>query len=165
MVAAAAVVFCTLLPFPFYYFLWNCPQTWVDLCGRGVDPSHRMAQISHVLRLVQYVSLLSVARFSWPPWYCFILFGVGLYLNFKVYQLLGEAGMFYGVRFGKKISWVTQFPFGYIKDPQYVGSVLNLLACIWFVPYHYVLLWIASYLILAHVESKEDATTRANPIS
>ncbi|KAG0482417.1 hypothetical protein HPP92_010501 [Vanilla planifolia] len=94
----------------------------------------RMAQISHVLRLVQYVYLLTVARFSWPPWHCFILFGVGLYLNFKVYQLLGEAGMFYGVRFGKNISWVTRFPFGYIKDPQYVGSILNLLACLWLVP-------------------------------
>ncbi|XP_031102216.1 uncharacterized protein LOC116006088 isoform X2 [Ipomoea triloba] len=31
-----------------------------------------------------------------------------------------------GVRFGKNIPWVTQFLFGVIKDPQYVGSILSL---------------------------------------
>ncbi|CAH9145574.1 unnamed protein product [Cuscuta epithymum] len=35
-----------------------------------------------------------------------------------VYQLLGESGTYYGVRFGKNIPWVTQFPFGVIRDPQ-----------------------------------------------
>jgi hypothetical protein len=79
------IVRCTalILPFPFYYTLWNYPQWWVGLCGRGVDPCHRMAQVSHLLKAIQILSLLSVATFSWPPWYCVLLFAAGQYLNFK----------------------------------------------------------------------------------
>ncbi|XP_020570694.1 phosphatidyl-N-methylethanolamine N-methyltransferase [Phalaenopsis equestris] len=164
-VEAAAAMVGSVSPFPFYYILWNYPQAWVNLCGKGVDPSHRMAQVSHAFKIVQILSLLSVARISWPPWYCFVLFAAGQYLNFKVYYLLGEAGTYYGVRFGKNIPWVSDFPFGYIKDPQYVGSILSLLACLSFVPYPYVLFWILGYLFMMHMESKEDPTTRAKPLS
>ncbi|XP_072989615.1 phosphatidyl-N-methylethanolamine N-methyltransferase [Typha latifolia] len=161
IMAAALVSVGVLLPFPFYYCLWNFPQKWVDLCGKGVDPCHRMAQISHAIKAVQFVSLLSVARFSWPPWYSFLLFSVGQYLNFKVYQLLGKPGTYYGVRFGKNVPWVTEFPFGYIKDPQYVGSVMSLLAVLCWVPFQYVLLWVLGYIFMIWVESKEDPATRA----
>ncbi|XP_020673539.1 phosphatidyl-N-methylethanolamine N-methyltransferase [Dendrobium catenatum] len=165
MAAMAAIAMVgSVSPFPFYYFLWNYPQAWVNLCGKGVDPSHRMAQISHAFKLVQFFSILSVARFSWPPWYCVVLFAAGQYLNFRVYHLLGEAGTYYGVRFGKNIPWVSDFPFGYIKDPQYVGSILSLLACLSFVPYPYVFFWILGYLFMMHMESKEDPATRAKPL-
>ncbi|XP_042444057.1 phosphatidyl-N-methylethanolamine N-methyltransferase-like [Zingiber officinale] len=160
----SAAVLGVLLPFPFYYILWNYPQAWVDLCGKGVDPSHRMAQISHVLKAIQFVSLFSVASFSRPPWYCLLLFLVGQFLNFKVYQLLGEAGTYYGVRFGKNLPWVTEFPFGYIKDPQYVGSILSLVACLCWVPLAYIVLWIVGYLLMMQVEASEDSATRAKPL-
>ncbi|XP_019711295.1 phosphatidyl-N-methylethanolamine N-methyltransferase isoform X1 [Elaeis guineensis] len=188
---AVAVGIGVMLPFPFYYLLWNYPQAWVDVCGKGVDPSHRMAQVSHVLKIFQFLALFSVARFSWPPWYCYPLVAVGQYLNFncfeifikkqnfvlvastlnseiiavRVYQLLGEAGTYYGVRFGKNIPWVTEFPFGYVKDPQYVGSILSLLAILCWVPFQYVFLWVLSYLFMMWVESKEDPATRAKPLS
>nr|GEY42127.1 phosphatidyl-N-methylethanolamine N-methyltransferase [Tanacetum cinerariifolium] len=56
---------------------------------------------------------------SWPPpFYFWPLFFIGQFLNFRVYQLLGEAGTYYGVRFGKNIPWVTEFPFVTVKDPQ-----------------------------------------------
>lgn len=81
----------------------------------------------------------------------------------RVYQLLGEAGTYYGVRFGKNLPWVTEFPFGYIKDPQYVGSILILVACLCWVPLGYILLWILGYLLMMRVEASEDPATRAKP--
>ena len=86
-------------------------------------------------------------------------------LFFRVYQLLGESGTYYGVRFGKKIPWVTEFPFGYIKDPQYVGSMLSLVALLCWVPLQYVLLWCLGYVFMMWVEHKEDPATRAKPLS
>lgn len=87
------------------------------------------------------------------------------FVHIRVYQLLGEAGTYYGVRFGKSVPWVTEFPFGYIKDPQYVGSILSLLALLCWVPFWCVLLWILGYLFMMRVESDEDPATRAKPLS
>ena len=83
--------------------------------------------------------------------------------TYRVFQLLGEAGTYYGVRFGKNIPWVTAFPFGVIRDPQYVGSIMSLLACISWVPFQYILLWILGYAFIMKVESKEDPATRVQP--
>lgn len=79
--------------------------------------------------------------------------------------MLGESGTYYGVRFGKNIPWVTEFPFGVIKDPQYVGSILSLLACLSWVPFQYILLWSLGCVFMIHVESKEDPATRAKLLS
>ncbi|XP_010275831.1 PREDICTED: phosphatidyl-N-methylethanolamine N-methyltransferase [Nelumbo nucifera] len=155
-----------LLPFPFYYWLWTYPATWVELCGKGRDPSMMMARVSYFLKLLQILSLVSVSTLSWPPpLYFWPLFIVGQYLNFRVYQLLGETGTYYGVRFGKDIPWVTEFPFGYIRDPQYIGSILSLLACLHWVPLRYILLWVFGYVFIIWVESKENPATRAKPLS
>lgn len=151
-------------PFPYYYFLWNYPQTWVNLCGKDREPSKAMARVSHALKLVQFVSLLSVSSLSWPPpLYFWPLFFFGQFLNIRVYQLLGESGTYYGVRFGKTLPWVTKFPFGVIRDPQYVGSILSLVACLSWVPIVYILLWVLGYVFMIFVESKEDPSTRAKP--
>ncbi|XP_075511186.1 phosphatidyl-N-methylethanolamine N-methyltransferase-like [Primulina tabacum] len=154
-----------LSPFPFYFFLWTNPQTWVDLCGRQHDPCRIMALVSHFLKLVQFASLYSVSTFSWPPpLYFWPLLVIGQFLNFRVYQLLGESGTYYGVRFGKSIPWVTEFPFGVIKDPQYVGSIASLVACLAWVPFMYIVLWIIGYIFMITIESREDPATRAKPI-
>ncbi|EXB55130.1 hypothetical protein L484_018056 [Morus notabilis] len=162
-VAAAIGV---ISPFPFYYWLWNHPQTWVDLCGKGRDPSKVMATFSHFLKLIQLLSLFSVSSFFWPPpLYFWPLIAFGQFLNFRVYQLLGESGTYYGVRFGKNIPWVTEFPFGFIKDPQYIGSITSLLACLSWVPFQYILLWILGYVFMIRLEAKEDPATSAKPLS
>lgn len=83
----------------------------------------------------------------------------------RVYQLLGESGTYYGVRFGKNIPWVSEFPFGVIKDPQYVGSITSLLACLAWVPSLYILMWVLGYVFMIQVESKEDPGSRAKPLS
>lgn len=97
-------------------------------------------------------------------WSCFLYLYV-IILNCRVYQLLGESGTYYGVRFGKNIPWVTEFPFGYIKDPQYVGSILSLFACLSWVPFLYIFLWTLGYVFMIHVESTEDPATRAKLLS
>uniref|UniRef100_A0A2N9IQF1 Phosphatidyl-N-methylethanolamine N-methyltransferase n=1 Tax=Fagus sylvatica TaxID=28930 RepID=A0A2N9IQF1_FAGSY len=156
-----------LAPFPFYYWLWTHPQSWVEMCGKGRDPSKVMAHVSHLLKLVQLLSLFSVSQnLSWPPsLYFWPLFAFGQFLNFRVYRLLGESGTYYGVRFGKSIPWVTEFPFGVIRDPQYVGSIMSLLACLSWAPFQYILLWSLGYVFMIHLESNEDPATRAKPIS
>lgn len=159
------VCIAMLLPYPFYYLLWTYPQKWVDFCGKGTDPCNRMAQISHVLKILQFLAFFSVAHFSWPPWYCCLLFATGQFLNFRVYYLLGESGTYYGVRFGKNIPWVTEFPFGFIRDPQYIGSILSLIASLCWVPLLYVLLWILGYLFIIFIEMKENTATRAKVLS
>nr|POF24150.1 phosphatidyl-n-methylethanolamine n-methyltransferase [Quercus suber] len=124
MFAAIAVI----APFPFYFWLWTNPQSWVELCGKGRDPSKVMANVSHLLKLVQFLSLFSVSYsyLSWPPpLYFWPLFLFGQFLNLRVYQLLGESGTYYGVRFGKNIPWVTEFPFGVIRDPHFHNGLLT----------------------------------------
>ena len=80
-IAAAVGV---LVPFPFYYLLWSRPQSWVDLCGKGRDPSKVMAHVSHLLKVVQLVSLFSVSSLSWPPpLYFWPLLAFGQFLNFR----------------------------------------------------------------------------------
>ncbi|GMH03596.1 hypothetical protein Nepgr_005435 [Nepenthes gracilis] len=153
-----------VLPFPYYYWLWTYPQTWVDLCGKRRDPSAVMAYVSYFLKLVQIISFFSVSSLSWPPpLFFWPLIIVGQFLNFRVYQLIGEPGVYYGVRFGKNIPWVTEFPYGYIKDPQYVGSILSLLAFVSWIPFQYILLWCLGYVFMMLLELKEDPATRANP--
>lgn len=74
-----------IAPFPFYYWLWNHPQTWVDLCGKNNEPSKLMAYVSHLLKLIQFISLFSVSSISlqWPPLYFWPLFLAGQFLNFR----------------------------------------------------------------------------------
>lgn len=71
-----------LCPFPFYWYLWTYPKKWMKMC-EGVDPSHRMAQVSHILKSLQLLSLVSVATFSVPPLICVALFGCGQFLNYR----------------------------------------------------------------------------------
>lgn len=80
ILAAIGVV----LPFPFYWWLWTNPQSWVSLCGQGRDPSTVMARVSHVLKAAQLLSLFSVASLSWPPpLYFWPLIAFGQFLNFR----------------------------------------------------------------------------------
>lgn len=73
-----------LSPFPFYYWLWTSPQSWVNLGGKGQDPSKLMAYVSHFLKLLQFISLYSVSSLSWPPpLYFYPLFLFGQLLNFR----------------------------------------------------------------------------------
>ncbi|CAM6112194.1 unnamed protein product [Calypogeia fissa] len=164
----AAVAIAIALPFGFYTFLWKRPQEWVKFCGqKNVDPSHRMAQISHALKVLQILALVSVATnfSSLPPWYAPVLFVAGQYLNLKTYELLGEAGVYYGAIFGKQLPWVEKFPFGYIRDPQYWGSILSLLGVSTWIPFKFILLWILGYFYMMILEREENPDSRSSKVS
>jgi methylene-fatty-acyl-phospholipid synthase len=55
-------------------------------------------------------------------------------LNVAVYRRLGDNGVYYGTKLGKKVAWKTGFPFSVIRHPQYVGAVLTIggfVALVW----------------------------------
>jgi methylene-fatty-acyl-phospholipid synthase len=82
-----------------------------------------------------------------------------------VYALLGEEGVYYGASFGKKLPWVEKFPFGYFRDPQYVGSILSLIGCSFWVPWQFISLWISGYIFMILVERRENPNSRVSQIS
>jgi hypothetical protein len=113
-----------LLPFPFYWYLWNFPDRWMQICGKGVNPSHRMAQVSHLLKALQIFALLSVATISRPPLICIALLAFGQYLNYR-YVLTATSYLW------KMISWGL-----WIADTRWIaaisclGYVVHLCDCI-----------------------------------
>jgi len=96
-------------PFPFYYFLWNWPQTFVDAFPD--KPSHSMSLISNGLKVLQFIALGTTWHASRIQWWNVVLILAGQFLNVRVYQLLGEIGVYYGVRFGYTVPWCTEFPY------------------------------------------------------
>eukprot|EP00850_Spirogloea_muscicola_P014221 SM000100S09448 [mRNA] locus=s100:405144:410147:+ [translate_table: standard] len=158
----ALLCLAVALPFCFYWYLWTHPRRWVAWC-RGADPCRTMARTAHLLKLVQAAAVLSQSTLRWPPWYCVLAIVAGQALNIRVYQLLGESGVYYGVRFGKYVPWVVDFPFTYIQDPQYIGSILTLLGCLCWAPWPLIAVWAAGYFFMIVLERHEDVKTRAKP--
>lgn len=65
---------------------------------------------------------------------CLLLVAYGQSLNIGIFQAIGHDGVYYGFKLGKKIPWVTGWPFDTVAHPQYVGSVLTvwgMLALVW----------------------------------
>jgi len=89
------------------------------------------------------------------------LFFVGNLLNYRCYKLLGMDGIYYGVRFGRKIPWVTEWPYGYLRDPQYIGCILQILSASPFMPFDYTILGVFSYLVLIYIESIQPVSSKA----
>jgi phosphatidyl-N-methylethanolamine N-methyltransferase len=55
-----------------------------------------------------------------------LLIGLGQALNVSVFRRLGRIGVFYGNKFGYRVSWCRRFPFTWFEHPQYVGTVLAI---------------------------------------
>jgi methylene-fatty-acyl-phospholipid synthase len=51
---------------------------------------------------------------------------MGQSLNLSVFWRLGNAGVFYGSKFGRRIPWCRSFPFSVLSHPQYAGAVLSI---------------------------------------
>ena len=144
----------------FYTWLWHRPSQFKKLVAPS-DPCSAMAKISTAIKLAQFISIyrcvdLSVFS-SMPPWqwaWLIVLLGVGQHLNYRVFKLLGEDGVFYGVRFGKNIPWVTAWPYNVMKDPQFVGGLLSLAGVCFVVPKEIVGWWAANYFYMMALESK-----------
>ena len=98
--------------------------------------------LAHMLKALQVVLLAActdwgaVTALSLWQWALIVAFIVsGQFLNLRVYDLLGEAGVYYGARFGVHIPWVTAWPYSHIRDPQYVGAILTLLGLSFIIPW------------------------------
>jgi methylene-fatty-acyl-phospholipid synthase len=64
------------------------------------------------------------------------------------------AGVYYGARFGKSIPWVYAYPYSHIRDPQYVGCIITLLAVAPVIPMELMMWWLGNYCYLMWLESK-----------
>lgn len=72
---------------------------------------------------------INVHAIEWYRWVISVSLGIaGQALNTGIYNAIGHAGVYYGFKLGKKVPWVTGFPFNVVSHPQYVGSVLTVWA-------------------------------------
>jgi methylene-fatty-acyl-phospholipid synthase len=51
---------------------------------------------------------------------------VGQTLNAAVFYRLGKIGVFYGNKLGYDLPWRQDFPFSWLRHPQYIGSVCSI---------------------------------------
>jgi hypothetical protein len=87
------------------------------------------------------------------------LIAAGQVLSMGVFYRLGAVGVFFGDRLGHEVPWSREFPFSWIADPQYVGTVLTIwgvfLAARFPHPDWYLLPAVETvfYVVGAHLES------------
>lgn len=160
----ALVCVAFIVPHLLYAFVWKFPKTFQAVIGKNTDPVTAFEAIAVILKLLQFLSfgMWYTYSFKWQ-WsadsildYVRILLGaifllVGQLLNVAVFKALGSAGVYYGVKFGRKIPWCTRFPFNLgIRDPQYVGSVITFwgIALLLYTSHHRSGLLVLSSLIL-----------------
>jgi len=148
----------------FYYVLWHNPEVWIRFSDPR-DPCEAMSRGSFLIKMIQYGSALTIISITpdYPLWVYLLelmLILVGQYLNYRVYALLGMDGVYYGTRFGKNIPWVTEFPYSHMSDPQYIGCILTVLGIAIFMPWHFTVLGVISYLVNIKIESQVPETKK-----
>uniref|UniRef100_A0A6B2LM56 phosphatidyl-N-methylethanolamine N-methyltransferase n=1 Tax=Arcella intermedia TaxID=1963864 RepID=A0A6B2LM56_9EUKA len=144
----------------FYAYLWHNPEKWMAWTAPG-DPALVMSRASMAIRGVQYAAALGLAEWTvgwryagWVYAAALVAVVVGQVLNFRVYQLLGVDGVYYGVRYGKKVPWVTEWPYSFMRDPQYIGCIFTILGFSVWLPLHFTVNGVISYLVLIYLESE-----------
>mmetsp|Transcript_104995 Transcript_104995/g.306767 ORF Transcript_104995/g.306767 Transcript_104995/m.306767 type:complete len:230 (-) Transcript_104995:149-838(-) len=167
-------------------FIWNCPKQFSELCGKsplqalGDHPVDVFAKLEVVAKLVQLVSIaLFLGRsglaavleaLAGAPFWCWGVLGLyvalGQVLNFAMYVAIGNAGVYYGFKYGREVPWCYGFPFNAgLRHPQYVGVVLTLwggllvLLCPALVQLglpQAVLLWGFMYAVMSAMEQAGD---------
>ena len=149
MIELAKAVLYLAIPMPhaFYALLWNKPQVWKKVAKKTkVPPVNLLAIVALCMKVVQFFSFVfyimtllgtnaftETLRLAHPMTLLFggVLFAVGQALNIGVYKTLGKDGVYYGIKYGKKVPWVTGFPFNICPHPQYIGSSLSVWGALW----------------------------------
>lgn len=160
-VASLLVAFVSVAASSIWYtWVWHRPNEFKKLVSPE-DPCKVMALYANILKVIQISSICVCTDWSimtkLAPWQYLLmtaLIAFGQHLNFLVYKLLGMNGVYYGVRFGKSIPWVTAYPYNTMRDPQYIGSMLTLLGCAFVIPTEVTIFWFMNYVYLMFVESK-----------
>jgi methylene-fatty-acyl-phospholipid synthase len=78
------------------------------------------------------IHLNQVSLLQWLAFLILVCYGQSL--NVGIFQAIGHDGVYYGFKLGRKIPWVTGWPFDTVSHPQYVGSVLTIwgfVALVW----------------------------------
>lgn len=78
------------------------------------------------------LDLSNIALWQWLGFLVLVCYGQSL--NVGIFRAIGHDGVYYGFKLGRKIPWVTGWPFDTVSHPQYVGSVLTiwgLVALVW----------------------------------
>jgi len=127
-----------------YAIVWHRPAALRRLCsaprlGWLGEPVDALRRLFYAFKAIQAAVFL-----AWLAWFGGGLGGiapspdrgalavglalatVGQILNASVFVRLGRVGVFYGTRFGHRVSWVEGFPFSVLAHPQYVGTVLTI---------------------------------------
>ena len=145
---AQALLFLAIpMPHAFYAMLWTKPNVWKKVAKKTkVPPVDLLAIVALCMKVVQFFSFVfyvltllgadaftETIRLAHPATLLFggLLFAVGQALNMGVYATLGKDGVYYGIKYGKKVPWVTGFPFSLCPHPQYIGSSLSIWGALW----------------------------------
>lgn len=151
-----------------YSAAWCRPRAFAAW-ARPREPEVAMGLLSDGIKVVQFALLAAVtdwgvaARAPAAAWATFgVLVGVGQLLNLAVYYRLGRRGVYYGVRFGRRIPWVTSFPYSHLRHPQFTGTSLCVvgLAATTALPLAPLLFWLVTYVYCALLESVEVGDER-----
>jgi methylene-fatty-acyl-phospholipid synthase len=126
-----------------YIWAWRFPESFRAVCSHSTvsflgGPVTALQRLFYVFKVVQLTVFVGWCHFhgggSWSvlshDFLALTVGGVsiitGQVLNFSVFYRLGKIGVFYGNKFGYEIPWSREFPFSWLKHPQYVGAVLSI---------------------------------------
>ena len=126
-----------------YVAVWRHPESFRRLCGYpGLtvlgEPVAALQKLFYCFKAIQLLvffgwclvygrgSLVSAGGSMFSLALGGVLIATGQFLNVSVFYRLGEVGVFYGGRFGYEVRWCSEFPFSFLKHPQYVGALLSI---------------------------------------
>ncbi|CAK0786537.1 hypothetical protein CVIRNUC_009750 [Coccomyxa viridis] len=135
----SSVIAAITAPHLLYAFVWFLPALWRQVFSKPVRAFQTSATVLKVLQVVillrwysvksqheglKGLNLMKVPMGQWGAFFLCVF--LGQVLNIAVYRVLGEKGVYYGSRLGKKVAWHKEFPFNLVSHPQYVGAVLTI---------------------------------------
>ena len=144
MDALILLIFVYSLEHLFYTWAWFLPDQFMALAAASkTDPCEALQIGLGINKVIQIITVITFClvynvTFNDDISYFYVLLsiigvGIGQFLNYSVYKALGVNGVYYGVKFGKKVPWCTQFPFNvpWLKHPQYLGAAITHIS-LWF---------------------------------
>mmetsp|Transcript_28602 Transcript_28602/g.77173 ORF Transcript_28602/g.77173 Transcript_28602/m.77173 type:complete len:200 (+) Transcript_28602:64-663(+) len=133
-----AIACILAMPHILYAIVWFKPEVWTSVFN---DMSLETFALAGTLgKVIQFTALTLWFWTIRPGGLCFSLEGVELWrwlaflvlvsfgqaLNVGIYKAIGKTGVYYGFKLGRKVPWVTGFPFNVMSHPQYVGSTMTI---------------------------------------
>lgn len=138
-----AFVAASFVEHAIYSWVWLDPKSFrAIVCGGNkVDPIDRLHLLLSACKALQLVGAISglwhhmtLNSPSVTTAIAFLACLFGQVLNMSVYKAIGKAGVYYGIKFGRKIPWCTGFPYNspaipgwgpILAHPQYMGATLT----------------------------------------